>query len=83
MPKIRTLLFVICGMARWRSRSAAAAEYPDRQITMVVCFPAGRAAPILRRRLVVNVPAQRSGSASRVVIEKPRRRRSATQHREY
>jgi len=52
MPKLRTLLFAALGLAT--ALAPARAEYPDRQITMVVCFPAGGGTDIAAR--LVNVP---------------------------
>jgi tripartite-type tricarboxylate transporter receptor subunit TctC len=52
MPKLRKLLLALfcLGLAL----NPAQAEYPDRQITMVVCFPAGGGTDIAAR--LINVP---------------------------
>jgi tripartite-type tricarboxylate transporter receptor subunit TctC len=52
MFKLRTLLLAAFGS--WLAFSPARAEYPDRQITMVVCFPAGGGTDIAAR--LINVP---------------------------
>jgi tripartite-type tricarboxylate transporter receptor subunit TctC len=52
MFKLQTLLLAAFGS--WLAFSPARAEYPDRQITMVVCFPAGGGTDIAAR--LINVP---------------------------
>src|SRR5262249_32267763 len=52
MPTLRTLLLAAFGALL--SCVSARAEYPDKQITMVVCFPAGGGTDIAAR--LVNVP---------------------------
>ena len=52
MPKLRTLLFATLGIIA--ALAPARAQYPEKQITMVVCFPAGGGTDIAAR--LVNVP---------------------------
>ena len=52
MPKLRTLLFATIGVIA--ALAPARAQYPEKQITMVVCFPAGGGTDIAAR--LVNVP---------------------------
>ena len=52
MPKLRTLLFATLGILA--ALAPARAQYPEKQITMVVCFPAGGGTDIAAR--LVNVP---------------------------
>jgi tripartite-type tricarboxylate transporter receptor subunit TctC len=52
MSTLRTLLLAALGALL--ACTAARAEYPDRQITMVVCFPAGGGTDIAAR--LVNIP---------------------------
>jgi tripartite-type tricarboxylate transporter receptor subunit TctC len=52
MPKLRTLLFATIGILA--ALAPAHAQYPEKQITMVVCFPAGGGTDIAAR--LVNVP---------------------------
>ena len=52
MPKLRTLLFATLGLIA--ALAPARAQYPEKQITMVVCFPAGGGTDIAAR--LVNVP---------------------------
>jgi tripartite-type tricarboxylate transporter receptor subunit TctC len=52
MSTLRTLLLAALGALL--ACAAAHAEYPDRQITMVVCFPAGGGTDIAAR--LVNIP---------------------------
>jgi len=52
MFKLRTLLLGLFGLGL--ALNPACAEYPDRQITMVVCFPAGGGTDIAAR--LINVP---------------------------
>ena len=52
MPKLRTLLFATLGMIA--ALAPARADYPEKQITMVVCFPAGGGTDIAAR--LVNIP---------------------------
>ncbi|MBX9827363.1 MAG: tripartite tricarboxylate transporter substrate binding protein [Xanthobacteraceae bacterium] len=52
MPTLRTLLLATLGMLA--ALAPARADYPDKQLTMVVCFPAGGGTDIAAR--LVNVP---------------------------
>jgi tripartite-type tricarboxylate transporter receptor subunit TctC len=52
MPKLRTLLFATLGLIA--ALGSARADYPEKQITIVVCFPAGGGTDIAAR--LVNVP---------------------------
>jgi tripartite-type tricarboxylate transporter receptor subunit TctC len=52
MSKLRLLLLATFGLMV--ACASARAEYPDRQITMVVCFPAGGGTDIAAR--LINVP---------------------------
>ena len=52
MSKLRTLLFATIGIIA--ALAPARAQYPEKQITMVVCFPAGGGTDIAAR--LVNVP---------------------------
>jgi tripartite-type tricarboxylate transporter receptor subunit TctC len=52
MPKLRTLLLATLGTLA--AIVPARAQYPEKQITMVVCFPAGGGTDIAAR--LVNVP---------------------------
>jgi tripartite-type tricarboxylate transporter receptor subunit TctC len=52
MPKLRTLLFATLGILA--ALAPARADYPEKQITMVVCFPAGGGTDIAAR--LINVP---------------------------
>ena len=52
MPKLRTLLFATLGILA--ALAPARADYPEKQITMVVCFPAGGGTDIAAR--LVNIP---------------------------
>ncbi|MBX9847318.1 MAG: tripartite tricarboxylate transporter substrate binding protein [Xanthobacteraceae bacterium] len=52
MPTLRTLLFATLGMLA--ALASARADYPEKQLTMVVCFPAGGGTDIAAR--LVNVP---------------------------
>jgi tripartite-type tricarboxylate transporter receptor subunit TctC len=52
MSKLRRLLLATLGLML--ACASARAEYPDRQITMVVCFPAGGGTDIAAR--LINVP---------------------------
>src|SRR5262249_49023287 len=52
MSKLRTLLLALFGLCF--VLGPARAEYPDRQITMVVCFPAGGGTDIAAR--LISVP---------------------------
>jgi tripartite-type tricarboxylate transporter receptor subunit TctC len=52
MPKLRTLLFATLGLVA--ALAPARADYPEKQINMVVCFPAGGGTDIAAR--LVNVP---------------------------
>src|SRR5262245_6846845 len=52
MPRLRTLLFATLGMLA--ALTPARADYPEKQINMVVCFPAGGGTDIAAR--LVNVP---------------------------
>jgi tripartite-type tricarboxylate transporter receptor subunit TctC len=52
MPKLHTLLFATLGVLA--ALAPARAQYPEKQITMVVCFPAGGGTDIAAR--LVNVP---------------------------
>jgi tripartite-type tricarboxylate transporter receptor subunit TctC len=52
MPKLRTLLLAALGTLA--AITPASAQYPEKQITMVVCFPAGGGTDIAAR--LVNVP---------------------------
>src|SRR5262245_64978987 len=52
MPRLRTLLFALLGTLA--ALASARADYPEKQITMVVCFPAGGGTDIAAR--LINVP---------------------------
>jgi hypothetical protein len=52
MPKLRTLLLATLGLIA--ALGSARADYPEKQINMVVCFPAGGGTDIAAR--LVNVP---------------------------
>src|SRR6516164_718483 len=72
LPRARRILrhilpAMILIAAAGAPRSAARAEYPERQITMIVCFPAGGGTDIAAR--LINTPLGEA-LGKPVVIEK-------------
>src|SRR5262252_5146647 len=66
----RTLAALLLVAAAGATLGSARAEYPERQIAMVACFPAGGGTDIAAR--LINVPARR-GAGQTGDCREPRR----------